>query len=113
LSLINVKGPEPRHEKVAIISRTLKALARDMDVPVIALSQLTRDTEGKEPKLNSIRESGAVEQDADVVVFISGKEEEETRDLLIAKQRNGPTGRVTVHWRPDIVRFDNFTREML
>ena len=108
LSLINVKGPEPRHEKVAIISRTLKALARDMDVPVIALSQLTRDTEGKQPKLNSIRESGAVEQDADVVVFIhADKEDDETRDLIIAKQRNGPTGRVVVHWKKDIVRFDN------
>ena len=106
LSLIAVSGGEPRHEKVAFISSSLKALARDLKIPIIALSQLTRDAQGHRPHLANIRESGAIEQDADVVIFIHVDEENPfTRELIVAKQRNGPIGHVDVEWRGNTVSF--------
>jgi len=111
LSLINIRGPEPRHEKVAMASRTLKSLARDLGIPIVVLSQLTRETDGHEPRLNSIRESGAVEQDADVVLFIHESEEElYTKRLKIGKARNGPTGTLEVAWNPTCTLFADLER---
>jgi replicative DNA helicase len=98
----------PRHEQIAEISRSLKSLARELGIPIIALSQLTREAEKEKPNLSSIRESGAIEQDADVVMFIHGKRESDRdpneaenengieRDLILAKQRNGPVGTINL-----------------
>ncbi|MDR2494521.1 MAG: replicative DNA helicase [Spirochaetaceae bacterium] len=98
----------PRHEQIAEISRSLKSLARELAIPIVALSQLTREAEKEKPNLSSIRESGAIEQDADVVMFLHGKREsdrdkeeaEQTegieRNLILAKQRNGPVGTVNL-----------------
>lgn len=111
LSLINIRGPEPRHEKVAMASRTIKSLARDLNIPIVVLSQLTRETDGHEPRLNSIRESGAVEQDADVVLFIHESEEELfTKRLKLAKARNGPTGTIEIGWNPSCTLFADLER---
>lgn len=89
----------PRHEQIAEISRRLKGLARELAVPVVVLSQLTRDTEGKRPTLASLRDSGAVEQDADVVIMLhptGGDESMQQLELIVAKHRNGPTGDIPV-----------------
>ncbi|MFP4483936.1 MAG: replicative DNA helicase [Spirochaetota bacterium] len=122
LSLITSENPElPRHEQMAEVSRSLKALARELEVPVIALSQLTRDSEGRRPTLANIRESGSIEQDADVVIFLHrDRGEERTGDehpnimeteLIVAKQRNGPVGTVHIAFVPKYTRFDEMTRE--
>ena len=98
----------PRHEQIAEVSRSLKSLARELKIPIIALSQLTREAEKDKPNLSSIRESGAIEQDADVVMFLHGKRESDRdpsepvvedgieRDLILAKQRNGPVGTINL-----------------
>ncbi|ADN02255.1 replicative DNA helicase [Spirochaeta thermophila] len=110
-----------RHEQIAEISRSLKALARELDIPVVALSQLRRETEGKRPTLADIRESGSIEQDADVVIFIhrerptdrSADEEhphEIETELIVAKQRNGPIGTVKLAFLPQYTRFESLTR---
>ena len=110
----------PRHEQVADISRSLKSLARELQIPVVALSQLTRVTEDKTPGLADLRESGSLEQDADVVLFLhrqrntgsdgvakpSGAENIETQ-LIIGKQRKGPVGTVKVLFMPSFTRFEN------
>jgi replicative DNA helicase len=110
----------PRHEQIAEISRSLKSLARELDIPVVALSQLRRDAEGKQPNLSDIRESGSIEQDADLVMFIhreresdakSGKEDNSGKtELIIAKQRNGPVGHVNITFLPRYARFVPFAR---
>lgn len=103
----------PRHEQIAEISRSLKSLARELNIPVVALSQLTRDAEGKKPGLADIRESGSLEQDADVVMFLH-RERQETSDdsgktipteLILAKQRNGPIGTVQLVFLPQYTTF--------
>lgn len=103
----------PRHEQIAEISRSLKSLARELNIPVVALSQLTRDAEGKKPGLADIRESGSLEQDADVVMFLH-RERQETSDdsektisteLILAKQRNGPIGTVPLVFLPQYTTF--------
>jgi len=113
-----------RAEVIGQMSRGLKMLARELNVPVIALSQLNRSVEARNPKipmLSDLRESGAVEQDADVVIFIyrddyyhpEGSETPSTRpgeaDLIVAKNRNGPVGNITLTFRPEYPRFMNYT----
>lgn len=114
---------DPRQEQVSKIARRLKGLAREMDVPVLCLAQLNRQVEASrdnKPQLSHLRESGAIEQDADVVMFVhreeyyqtSEEEKERVRgeaDLLIRKQRNGPTGEVKLSWSHEYTRFRNFS----
>ena len=102
----------PRHEQIAEISRSLKALARELNIPVVALSQVRRETEGRRPALADLRESGSIEQDADVVMFLHREREPEgdriETDLMVAKQRNGPTDDVKLAFIPQFVRFESF-----
>ncbi|MBN1851592.1 MAG: replicative DNA helicase [Pirellulales bacterium] len=112
---------DPRQEQVARISRRLKGLARELDVPVLCLAQLNRQVESTQkaiPQLSHLRESGAIEQDADVVMFIHREEQllssEEERaevkgkaQLFVRKQRNGPTGEVHLTWIDKYTRFEN------
>jgi replicative DNA helicase len=118
-SASSVKGFENRTQEVSAISRGLKALAKEMKVPVVALSQLSRASEqrggDKKPLLSDLRESGSIEQDADVVCFIHREEyyDRENEDLkgkaeiIIAKQRNGPTGSIQLAYLADYTRFEN------
>jgi replicative DNA helicase len=110
-----------RVQEVSDISRSLKALARELEVPVIALSQLSRASEqrggDRRPQLSDLRDSGAIEQDADVVIFIHRPEyydrEDEskrgTAEILLSKHRNGPTGDVQLRFTREYTRFDNFS----
>jgi replicative DNA helicase len=112
---------QPRHEQISQISRSLKALARELDIPIVALSQVGRQSEGKAPSLADLRESGALEQDADLVLFLHRDRfldrEDDTRetsqviktDLIVAKQRNGPTDTVHVAFIPHFTRFENLS----
>ena len=104
------------YDQVAEISKSLKALARELQIPVVALSQVARDAEGEEPKLNQIRGSGAVEQDADVVMFLHRdrlKEETAAQDakIILAKQRNGATGDIKIMFIPSYSKFENAQEE--
>ncbi|MDR1390698.1 MAG: replicative DNA helicase [Treponema sp.] len=109
----------PRHEQIAEISRSLKGLARELNIPVVALSQLRRDAEGKMPNLADIRESGSIEQDADLVMFLhrqresdqkAGTEGDGKTQLIIAKQRNGPVGTLDIMFLPRFARFVSLAR---
>lgn len=114
------RGFENRVQEVSAISRGLKAMAKELQVPVIALSQLSRSNEkrdDKRPLLSDLRESGSIEQDADVVAFIHREsyynrkedlsaEEKAEAEIIISKQRNGPTGIVKMHWNSAFTRFD-------
>ncbi|HZZ71142.1 MAG TPA: replicative DNA helicase [Pirellulales bacterium] len=116
---------DPRQEQVARIARRLKGLARELKVPVICLAQLNRQTEASKdnrPRLSHLRESGAIEQDADVVMFVHREEyylndeEDKARvagqaDIIIAKQRNGPIGDVKLCWLKQFTRFENLAAE--
>ncbi len=132
IGLINPEASPgvPRHEQVAEISRSLKALSRELQIPIVALSQVSRDAEGKEPNLANLRDSGSVEQDADVVIFLhrdrladltdhtsdrNGEQErspifiegfpvQETK-VILAKQRHGETGIITMGFQNQLVRF--------
>jgi len=112
------KNSENRQNEISQITQSLKALAKELDIPVIALSQLSRAVEQrtkKEPMLSDLRESGAIEQDADLVIFlyrpaVYDKEDQDLKGLaylIVAKQRNGPTGRVTATFIDTYARFDN------
>jgi len=112
---------ENRVQEVSDISRSLKALSRELEIPVMALSQLSRASEqrggDRRPQLSDLRDSGAIEQDADVVIFIHRPEyydrEDETKrgvaDIMLAKNRNGPTGEATLRFTREYTRFDNYT----
>jgi replicative DNA helicase len=113
---------DPRQEQVAKIARRLKMLAREQNVPVLCLSQLNRqaeDSKDHRPRLSHLRESGAIEQDADVVMFVHREEyylrKEEAAEvagqaqIIIAKQRNGPIGEIDLVWERDYTRFLNRT----
>ena len=119
LQLMTAGGrQESRQQEISEISRSLKALARELDVPVVALSQLSRAVEGRpdhRPMLSDLRESGAIEQDADMVMFLYrddcyNKESEKKgiAEVIIAKQRNGPIGTVELLWLPNYTKFVNY-----
>lgn len=120
LQLMTGRGRfENRNQELAWISRSLKQLAKELKVPVVALSQLSRAPESRSehrPQLSDLRESGALEQDADVVLFIYREdqydrkaENENTAEVIIGKQRNGPTGTVRLAFLKEITRFENQT----
>ena len=116
---------DPRQEQVAKIARRLKGLARELNVPVLCLAQLNRQTEAMKdnrPRLSHLRESGAIEQDADVVMFVHreeyyhSKQEAEEKglqgvaEIIVAKQRNGPVGDVKVAWMSKYTLFANLAQ---
>ncbi len=132
------RAQEGRVQEVTEITTGLKALAKELDIPILALSQLSRQVESrddKRPQLADLRESGSIEQDADVVLFVfreeyylknreprEGSEEwfkwetemkaaENRAELIIGKQRHGPTGTVKVVFEPQVTRFGNLARE--
>lgn len=114
------RGTDSRQQEISDISRSLKALARELSVPVLALSQLSRAVEQRpdhRPMLSDLRESGAIEQDADVVMFIyrddyynKDTEKKGIAEIIIAKQRNGPIGDVDLVWLPDYTKFANLAK---
>lgn len=116
------KKSESRQQEISVISRGLKALAKELDIPILALSQLSRACEARadhRPMLSDLRESGAIEQDADLVMFLYRDEyynpetdKKNRAELIISKQRNGSTGSIDLIWNPYYTKFfdlDNFT----
>jgi replicative DNA helicase len=111
---------ESRQQEIASISRSLKGLAKELSVPVVCLSQLSRASEARadhRPQLSDLRESGALEQDADLVVFIyradqyeKSEDNEGVAELIVGKQRNGPTGSVKLAFLREYTRFENLAR---
>jgi len=124
----SAKRFESRQQEVSLISRELKGLAKELNVPLVALSQLSRAPESRSdhrPQLADLRESGALEQDADLVAFLYREEmykspeerqnmpedKKNVAELILAKQRNGPTGTIELRFVPSSMRFDNLYRE--
>ena len=122
MQLMHVAGGtvESRQQEITMISRYIKALARELNIPVVVLSQLNRSPEGREdhkPRMSDLRESGSIEQDADVVMLLHREDyyhrgednyqENNTAEVIIAKQRNGPTGSVALIFREKLMRFEN------
>ncbi len=119
LQLLSPTDPKvPREQQVAEASRGLKALAKELDVPVLVLSQLNRSSEkdNRNPKLSDLRESGSIEQDADVVLMLARPRDADEKfqvaadsaELIVAKQRNGPVGELKLTFLRDITRFENY-----
>lgn len=116
------KSSESRQLEISDISRSLKALAKDLDIPVVAAAQLNRKVEdrpNKRPLLADLRESGAIEQDADLIVFIyreyiynQTEENKGKAEVIVAKHRNGPTGKVELTFREQYTKFQNYYRDM-
>ena len=115
-----IKGsarPESRQQEISAVSQSLKALAKELDVPVVAVSQLSREVEKREdhrPRLSDLRESGAIEQDADLVALLyrddyydPDSEKKGLAEINIAKQRNGPTGNMEVGFVREYMKFVN------
>ena len=119
LQLMDAAGKiENRQQEVSAISRALKGIAREFKVPVLALSQLSRDVEkrggSKKPQLSDLRDSGAIEQDADMVIFLyreayyaQEESQDSTAEVIVAKNRNGPTGKVNLVFFKEYARFEN------
>ena len=114
------KKSDSRQQEISDIPRSLKEITRELNVPVIALSQLSRAVEQRpdhRPMLSDLRESGAIEQDADVVMFIyrddyynKDTEKKNIAEIIIAKQRNGPIGTVELVWLPNYTKFANMQK---
>lgn len=114
------RNTDSRQQEISDISRSLKALARELNVPVVALSQLSRAVENRtdhKPMLSDLRESGAIEQDADVVMFLyrddyyhKDSDMKGVAEVIIAKQRNGPIGTINLVWLPDYTKFMNYDK---
>ena len=121
LQLMQGSGGENRQQEISEISRGLKSLARELDIPILALSQLSRSVElraEKKPQLSDLRESGSLEQDADIVMFLYREEyynreadNENIAELIVAKNRNGPTTSIRLHFKKETMRFADLTRE--
>lgn len=121
LQLLHVPGKKSREQEIATISRALKSIARELNIPVITLAQLNRQVENREDKslrLSDLRESGAIEQDADLVMFIYRDEvyrpnspKKGLAEVFIRKHRNGPTGNLDLVFMPEICRFEDYLRE--
>ncbi|HYF02175.1 MAG TPA: replicative DNA helicase, partial [Patescibacteria group bacterium] len=124
LQLIHSPKAESREREISMISRSLKQIAKELDIAVIALAQLNRSVESradKRPMLSDLRESGSIEQDADVVMFVNrpeyygittyddGSPTQGTAELIIGKQRNGPVGDARVAYLKDFARFENLS----
>ncbi|MGR3220825.1 MAG: replicative DNA helicase [Candidatus Anammoxibacter sp.] len=120
LQLLESSQGESRQQEISLISRSLKSLARELEIPVIAVSQLNRSVESREghkPRMSDLRESGSIEQDADVIILLHredyynpGKNAGEA-ELIIAKQRNGPTGTVKLTFRSQYMRFESHSSQ--
>src|SRR5204862_5433075 len=117
MSHAGLKRPDNRQQEVAEISRSMKLLAKELDIPVVAISQLNRDPErrqDKRPQLSDLRESGQIEQDADVVLLIHRDMDTDNpqargrADVIIAKHRNGPIGKVELTFLESITSFRDF-----
>jgi replicative DNA helicase len=122
LQLMDNPGPDSRQQQISEISRAVKSVARELDVPVIALSQLNRASEGRDghrPRMSDLRESGSLEQDADVVMLLHREDyyrmsepdfqPDNIAEIIIAKQRNGPTGTVKLFFQNKTTRFENLS----
>jgi len=125
MQLMDNPGPENRQQQISEISRNIKAVARDLNIPVIALSQLNRASEGRDghkPRMSDLRESGSIEQDADVVMLLHREDYYKMSDadfqpdniaeIIIAKQRNGPTGTVKLTFMNKTTRFENLSSQV-
>ena len=117
------KSIESRQQEISVISRSLKALAKELNIPIIALSQLSRAVEqraDRKPQLSDLRESGAIEQYADVVIFLyrpwiysQDDEDEGKAEIIVSKQRNGPTGRVRASFINKYAKFENYSEDQM
>ena len=116
----------PRHEQIAYVSRSLKALSRQLDVPIIALAQLNREIEYRgddsRPKLSDLKDSGSIEQDADLILFIhrpkageafNNNDLTEPREIIVGKNRNGPTGIISMVFQKNFTRFELLKKESM